>query len=60
LLFGFLILRHDRRELVHVNVTTRQLPGPSNSLSRVSRKRQRPSTCSAIGTRSTVTCSHGV
>src|SRR3989454_2052494 len=39
--------------------TTQPPPGPPNSLSRASRTRQRPSTCSAIGTPSTATCSLG-
>src|SRR2546428_2541956 len=59
LLFGFLILRHDRRELVHVNVTGHPTATwPPTSLSRASRKRPHPSTCSAIGTLSTAMCSY--
>jgi putative transposase len=60
LLFGFLILRHHRRELVHVNVTDHPAAAwAAHNLSRASRKRPCPSTCSATGTRSTAMCSSG-
>jgi putative transposase len=58
LLFGFLILRHHRRELVHVNVTDHPTAAWTASWSRASQRRQRPRTCSAIGMPSTATCSH--
>src|SRR6266705_2099769 len=49
LLFGFLILQHNRRELVHVNVTDHPTAAwTAHHWSKASRKRPRPSTCSAI------------
>jgi hypothetical protein len=54
LLFGFVILRHDRRELVHIGVTDH--PPPPGRLNRSftrSRTRPAPPTCSAIAMPST-------
>src|SRR5947209_14606320 len=60
LLFGFLILQHNRRALVHVNVTDHPTAAwTATNWSKASRKRPRPSTCSAIGMPSTGTCSYG-
>jgi putative transposase len=61
LLFGFLILRHDRRELVHLNVTDHPTVARAahQLVESFPEERQRLSTCSAIGTLSTATCSYG-
>jgi hypothetical protein len=60
LLFGFLILRHNRRELVHVNVTDHPAAAwAARQLVESFRTRPRPSTCSAIEMPSTATRSYG-
>ena len=60
LLFGFLILRHARRELIQINVTDHPTAAwAAHQLVESFLKRPRPSTCSAIGTRSTAMCSYG-
>ena len=60
LLFVFVVLRHDRRELLHVNVTDHPTAaGPRANSSRPSRRRPRRSTCSEIETRSTARSSPG-
>ena len=60
LLFVFVVLRHDRRELLHVNVTDHPTavwtPGRS---SRHSRTIRFPGSCSVIETRSTARSSRG-
>src|SRR5262249_25425649 len=57
LLFGSVVLHHQRRTFLHVNVTDHPPCGPPSSLSRPSRKRPHPSTCSVIATPSTATFS---
>jgi putative transposase len=60
LLFGFLILRHaGENSSRSTSPTTPPPPGPPNDWSKASRKKPRPSTCSAIGTPSTATSSYG-
>src|SRR4029453_3865795 len=60
LLFGFLILRHDRRELVHVNVTDHPTAAwAAHQLVESFPEATAPSTCSATGTPSTAMCSSG-
>ena len=58
LLFVFIILRHDPRKLLHLDVTVMLRPSgrPSRSSRRSRRTRLRP-TCSGFATRSTVRCS---
>jgi hypothetical protein len=53
-LFGFVILRHDRRELLHIGVTDQPTPrGRPNRSSTRSRTRLAPLTCSPIAMPST-------
>ena len=60
LLFVFVVLRHDCRELLHVNVTDHpRQSGPPGRSSRHSRTIRFPGSCSVIETRSTARSSRG-
>jgi putative transposase len=60
LLFGFLILRHHRRELVHVTATDHPTAAwAAHQLVESFPEETAPKSCSATGTRSTAMCSSG-